>query len=355
MEDEIVEMGEGIEIEMWENGGARSEDLQQSSGGGEILQSSFDSLRSSIGSVTSGTDNLMDVTVVTSGAEEMWTKMQGLIKVLLGFMQIVGTLTVNLPSVDWPASLVSVWDAVGSVANLDLISGLSLSCVSESWSFYSTFAVTVSLPLAALGVAVLVTAIRVQNAADEEEVEHMKEKAWQFGLVGSFIVYPSVSATILKAWHCRDIEGTWWLVADYHLKCHGSEYDMCSSVAAGAFLIYPVGIPSLYLYELFTKFRYLYEQDWEVLAAQDREAASDEGKALLLSAGEMEVRHKQVLAKYGFLYVDYERGAYYWEVIMLLQKLMLTGLLIFIKPGTVSQLAVGFAISFGFFILHVRS
>ena len=39
---------------------------------------------------------------------------------------------------------------------------------------------------------------------------------------------------------------------------------------------------------------------------------------------------------------------------MLTQKLLLTGLLIFIKPGTTSQLACGFAISIYFFVLHVR-
>ena len=39
---------------------------------------------------------------------------------------------------------------------------------------------------------------------------------------------------------------------------------------------------------------------------------------------------------------------------MLVNKLLLTGLLIFIKPGTVSQLACGFVIAIIFFILHVR-
>jgi hypothetical protein len=45
---------------------------------------------------------------------------------------------------------------------------------------------------------------------------------------------------------------------------------------------------------------------------------------------------------------------WYWEIVMLMQKLLLTGLLIFIKPGTTSQLACGFVISLGFFVWHVR-
>ena len=39
---------------------------------------------------------------------------------------------------------------------------------------------------------------------------------------------------------------------------------------------------------------------------------------------------------------------------MLMQKLLLTGLLIFIKPNTTSQLAAGFVISAIFFVSHVR-
>jgi len=42
-----------------------------------------------------------------------------------------------------------------------------------------------------------------------------------------------------------------------------------------------------------------------------------------------------------------------YEIALLIQKLFLTGLIIFIKPDTVSQLAAGFVISISFFVLHV--
>jgi hypothetical protein len=40
--------------------------------------------------------------------------------------------------------------------------------------------------------------------------------------------------------------------------------------------------------------------------------------------------------------------------VLLFNKLLLTGLLIFVKPDTVSQLAAGFMISLVFFALHVE-
>merc|ERR1719162_1548619 len=70
---------------------------------------------------------------------------------------------------------------------------------------------------------------------------------------------------------------------------------------------------------------------------------------------EWKAKHTQVHAKLSFLYGGYTPKAYYWEIVMLMQKLLLTGLLIFIKPGTTSQLAAGFFISGVFFVLHVKT
>jgi hypothetical protein len=40
-------------------------------------------------------------------------------------MQIVSTLTANLPSIPWPVSLTGVWDAV-AIANIDAFSALEV-------------------------------------------------------------------------------------------------------------------------------------------------------------------------------------------------------------------------------------
>ena len=40
---------------------------------------------------------------------------------------------------------------------------------------------------------------------------------------------------------------------------------------------------------------------------------------------------------------------------MLMQKLLLTGLLIFIKPGTATQLGAGYMIAIFFFVLHIQT
>jgi len=104
---------------------------------------------------------------------------------------------------------------------------------------------------------------------------------------------------------------------------------MYALVAVVAFVAYPLGIPLFYYYQLRT----------------NKEALHDKNHP----------EHEYVHGKLAFLYQDYVPEAWYWELVLLVQKFMLTGVLVFIKPDSTSQLAVGFAIAIIFFVLHVRT
>ena len=123
------------------------------------------------------------------------------------------------------------------------------------------------------------------------------------------------------------------MVADYRLRCTGPDgvdatWAGYAAFAGVAFVVYPVGIPVFYLYKLYKNKDALYDQEHP--------------------------KHESFQARYDFLYASYEPQCWYWETVMLMQKLMLTGLLIFIRPGSTTQLAAGFTISLGFLILHTR-
>ena len=75
----------------------------------------------------------------------------GLVKILLGFFQVISTLAVNLPAVPWPSALTSAWSAIGVIANIDLFDGLSVDCASSSFTFYDTFITTITYPIALQG------------------------------------------------------------------------------------------------------------------------------------------------------------------------------------------------------------
>jgi len=125
-----------------------------------------------------------------------------------------------------------------------------------------------------------------------------------------------------------------YVTADYSLICRGpdgldSEWVTYAMVAVAAFLVYPLGIPLFYYYQLSTNKEALHNEDHP--------------------------EHQHVHGKLAFLYQDYVPDAWYWELVLLIQKLMLTGVLVFIKPDSTSQLAVGFAVAVIFFVLHVRT
>jgi len=154
---------------------------------------------------------------IASEAGKAWDQVMGLFKILFGFLQIVSTLSINLPTVEWPVSLTGLWDAVGVVANIDLMGGLSVDCIDTSWNFYNTFHANIIYPLVLLLLVLLVTRLRLGGTNDESEQENIKVQGIKLLLFGSFVIYPSVSATILKIWHCRQIEDSSWVVADYRV------------------------------------------------------------------------------------------------------------------------------------------
>ena len=253
----------------------------------------------------------------------------GLAKVLLGFMQVVSSLSFNFGFVPWPSCVVDTWDAVGVVANINFLDGLTMDCVFSNFGFYDTFLITIMYPIAVMAAVFGITYWRASQARDDQEIETKANQGWKVSLFFLFLIYPSVSATILKIWDCEAIDGAKYLRSDYRLVCWEGEHTTYAALAAIAFVVYPVGIPAFFMY----------------LLRKDRMVLHDEEHK----------RHESVHAKLSFLYRSYTKEAYYWEIVMLMQKLLLTGLLIFIKPNTTSQLAARFSISGAFFVPHIKT
>ena len=105
---------------------------------------------------------------------------------------------------------------------------------------------------------------------------------------------PPFLIQILKVWHCRSIDGTSYLVADFNLVCVGpdgttnSEWLLYSIVAGVFFCIYSLGVPFFYYYLLASNAAALYDEDHP--------------------------DHDAVWAKFSFLYESYRPDIFYWEV-----------------------------------------
>ena len=136
-----------------------------------------------------------------------------------------------------------------------------------------------------------------------------------------FIVFPLVSAVAVQAFDCDELDnGVHWLRADYSLRCGSNdvdgtmqpsaEYENVRLVAALALLLYPFGVPLLFL----------------SLLLWCRTQLSRLAPSTPLSSS------------LSFLSGEYRKRFFVWEVFECVKKLFFISFIRLIQPGTLSQL-----------------
>ncbi len=143
-----------------------------------------------------------------------------------------------------------------------------------------------------------------------------------------FLLYPQLTAKIFEAFHCRDlgdgVSADRVLLVDYTIDCTSSYYTGLWWVASFLVLIWPVGVPAALAYQLF--------KNRELIQAKDEDT----------------------MMEFDFIIADYQPEYYYWEVIELMRKLALSGLIGLVGRGTVAQCVLASMMAFGFFGLSLR-
>jgi hypothetical protein len=67
-----------------------------------------------------------------------------------------------------------------------------------------------------------------------------------------FLIYPSVSSTVLRLYVCKDIGTKSFLLADLRVECHTDKWYMYSYGSLLCVLLYPIGIPCFFFVVLWT-------------------------------------------------------------------------------------------------------
>eukprot|EP00808_Paulinella_micropora_P002032 g81900.t1 len=124
-------------------------------------------------------------------------------------------------------------------------------------------------------------------------------KFWKLVLFTLFLVYPSVSATVVAAFVCQDINGVLYLKADYTQRCLDERWWRYLPLAVSGVILYPLGIPAFFYY--------------------------------LLSRYKTRLDLPDIQAQLGFLYQGFTRRTWWFELMDMLHKLVLTSLIAFFK------------------------
>ena len=161
---------------------------------------------------------------------------------------------------------------------------------------------------------------------------------------------------IFRMMSCDTLEdGSMWLKAQYSIAC---EYDfpMSSFLFGDQFTygyyyglaivlvgVFPVGVPlSLFLF-----LRSKREQLFEPL--------DPDAPIIRDSDGDIVRTPNHVTSKYlGTLYVAYSSKFYWWECLELVRKVLITGVIIFIAPGTSTQFVFGCIIALVFTVSYAE-
>jgi hypothetical protein len=127
-----------------------------------------------------------------------------------------------------------------------------------------------------------------------------KAHLWRGFLFTLFLLYPGVSSRVLSVLVCRNVNGVNYLAADMSLKCGSSdsEWNDYAGLAAFFTLVYPIGIP-IFFFALLWRHRH----DLRTTATQ---------------------------ADFGFLYEAYTSQTWWFELVDMANKLILTSLLLFL-------------------------
>jgi hypothetical protein len=104
------------------------------------------------------------------------------------------------------------------------------------------------------------------------------------------------------------IDGKSYLTKDFTIECFSGEWNHILPFAIVFTLVYPIGIPIVFAYKLWTR--------------------------------RNDLDNDLVIARYGFLYQPYRQEAFLWDVWEMFRKLFLTGIITLIFPGKSFQVIV---------------
>ena len=92
-----------------------------------------------------------------------------------------------------------------------------------------------------------VFSFRKSRVQEEKKREELENDFWYWLLFGLNLIYPPVSSTMLRTWHCEEINGASYLVSDFRLYC-SDDRSIPIAVSVLGFVLYTLGIPFFFFY-----------------------------------------------------------------------------------------------------------
>ena len=255
----------------------------------------------------------------------------GQVKIILTFLQILASMPGVFDNVPWPKNFISFTLPL-NVINMDFLSAFMKTACDLSVPFLQKFILHMMLPLLLLLAVLISYALsRCCLKSNQAKLQRGKELLGKVIIIGTFFLYPGLATQIFSVFRCKEIDGIdgQVLAADFSIKCHETEHSMYALVAGACLGVYIIGLPFGMFMVLYKNRRHLFD------------TASKE--------------HERVKASFGGLYLQYEEKYWWFEMVVVLQKMIMTGAMCVIAPGSSLQMLVAVLVTLIYMLLVLKT
>lgn len=246
------------------------------------------------------------------------------LKIMITYLQINTILSVNL-NIKWPKFMTKVMNAVRNI-NLELFDfiGLSYRC-SVNFDFYHIFIFKMfMIPITFTLTTLTYFGVKYWGKMRDKQEDFFKiiENRFIYILVLLvFMLYPSVCNTILQIYKCEEIEGIYYLSEDLSIECYDETYDKYAIGGGFMVCLYILGIP-LFFYR---KLKYYNDNNF--------------------------LSKKEIVYKYGFMYLGYKDNMWWFEILELMRKTILSASIIYLQESA-TRIIIGMFVC-GMYLLYI--
>ena len=255
--------------------------------------------------------------------------------------------------------------AIVGLTNLDLAGLLKAGCL-ISTDFHDRLLFSTLGPIAVLVVLACTYAVATsrlrKKPGDDESRALIKTKHMSVAMLLAFLVYGSVSSTVIGMFACEGLgDGGWYLQRDYSIRCDSGKHRALTFYAGLMIFVYPVGIPSYFAWLLYSNRAVLSNRESGVDEYPTAKSFAEDKDFSVKTLGNDSDPTVKPLARdedlavkpFADLWQPYRPDMYLYELLEYLRRIVLTGFVVFIFPNTGKQIAVTFVIELFFFVLSV--
>lgn len=260
------------------------------------------------------------------------------IKLFVGFAQCLSYFPVTFDMIPWPTNLLSTMKFL-ELFSLDIVSILGDASCGLQMPFLSKFVAHMMLVPTLLLLLVLGYAITqryMTPSSTKFTFESVKTTFYTLVSVTQYTLYIGVATRICRLFKCREIMGMWYLTADYTVVCFESAWNSAAVLGYVCMVLYVIGIPLAQFAVLFRHRKHI----------DEKVCVSDEDYR----------QHLAIKAMYGSIFEAYIPSCYYYDLVDLVRRLVLTGGLILIgSQEAVAQIFSGMLLSALWLVLVLYS